>query len=524
MACIALVLYRRERAARFLVAIGQVHKMSALRAFGQAEFALDLIDRKRPPRSIRLWISLERAAIAFRRGQLDKAVIHAKAILDSPEAWFGVGSMKLPRAFAKAGHAVTLALLGEGNRAMALAEELRADVSRGRFDSLGAYGGTIAPLLLAYADIAQGLVLHRQRRQGDLADLLARRGEAMRRASTRDYRVLVRALCRSTKQTSGAGPYRASRGEPLDVSTEPVNANDWLERVAPTLPSIPSYAPKRKRSRAGDPEPQLVFKGKRDLAARALAFAWWMWRLSVALVAGGIGSIALYGKLEPRAFALASIGCLSVWLTIRLNAFRRMRGIGNAVRGAADGATDAKARLEEHAKWGPAVEKASVATVLAQHSHENGDLGAAIRWATIGLANTRSAARIRTLASVRATAHAASGDEKRARVDLARLHARSAHGQETTFAVEALLAVHRGDIARARNLALAFPEDLPIALETELLGAVVVAVSAPSDVNRAERERLREELGPNTDARRFLMQAAPKLMTELDALVATLES
>ena len=525
LASIAFDLYRRERVVRFVVAIRQVHKMSALGALRQAEAALDMIDRKGPPRSVRPWTSLERAAIAFRRGQLDKALSHAKAILDSSEPWFGRGATTYPRALAKAGLAVTLALLGEVDQATALADEVRADVSRKAFDDLGAYGGAVAPVLVAYADVAQALVLHRQRRQGDLTDLLARRGEAMRRASAREYRVLVRALSQSTRQASGAGPYRASRGEPLDISTEPADANDWLERVAPTLPSIPSNAPKGARGVGPrNAEPQLAFKGKRDFAARAIAFAWWMWRLSVALVAGGIGSIALHGKLEPRPFALAVFGVLAVWLTIRLNGVRRQRRLGKAVREAFDGAPDAKTRLDERAKWGPAVEKASAATFLAQQSYDEGDVDAAIRWATIGLANTRTRSRTRALASIRATAHAALGDEKRARADLARVPARSADGQATMFSVEILLAIHGGNVAKARNLALAFPERLPVALETELLGAVAIAVSAPSEVSRAERDRLREELGPNTGARRFFSKVAPKLLTELDAILGTLES
>ncbi len=245
--------YRRfhlGRVARFASALVQVQKIALLGGAAQTEEALDLFERRRPPGYLRSWAMLERALLAFGQTRLDDAERFARALLALPTQRLGRGSDALARAYAKAGTAVVRALAGDVEGARALGDDALGMLANGSCDvalGVGHVGG--ATVVSAYVDLARALVLLAKKADGELAMLLAARGESMRRSLAEPYREIVRAVELAAREATGLTPYRTQRpadrrGEPNDTS-----APGFVARVAPHLPLVPLFGDARGEAR-----------------------------------------------------------------------------------------------------------------------------------------------------------------------------------------------------------------------------------------------------------------------------------
>lgn len=493
--------------------------------FADAERALAAAERASSMLPVRRDALLQRATIALRRGDLAGSARSLDAVLALPTGLLGRLTGARQRAVARSVRALVAAFQGRRDDARADLADVRAD------DDAPATA-------LAYAAVAEAVLLEKSGDRGALRAHLATHGDLLFEATAPRERALVRAYRRMLRATA-PGVYReAARLEEPATGEEPA-LDAWIAKVAPgaapflRAPAAPAKvavasphpaveAPAEQASPRGTPEGGVHLSAPLLLAAAMVTIlAWW-------------GSFS-YDR-DPVSRALDFVAAfLPAWLALcggylasQIMAARRdERRLGaasaQALSGDLDGAIAAVAPLVHGRRRGA---QASAHLLLAQIAERRGHLDDALAHCDHGLAALSTAAlqaatsetTYPTLLAQRAFVLTALGRDAAAAAELAGLPVTYLLADAARRRVELVRQVRRGAFDEARRIVDAAPPDLGGSRRDELLMDLVRA--AAGGAGAAENERLDEELRANGEARRWLEAVAPRALQAFTRLRA----
>lgn len=517
-----------------------------------ADRLLDHADRGRFTWSRRI-ADVQRAIVHLRRGDLDPALARLDAALARPldgyareNALYQIEAAHALRAFVRA---------SRGD-----AEGARRDIAavRGR---RGAGSESLARVALAEA-----IVLERTGGRDELRALLDREKGLLLESTHPRERAIVRAFQRMVRVTTQSA-YRTStrREEEAERGDEP-QLLDWVARVAPaaapfvraprdhTSPAGPRVAvlPDQHGARRGvvrERTEAASVGGARSKRLRAVAIGS---SVAAGLVAFGAVIAALVAAMpDPHRFqqaegaSIAATGSSIPFTPIAFfalagmfafTAFRASRRVRHAPRGERDrlgaarealgrgdldAASAALRGLEEREHDRLAAHASALQATIAER---RGDAAAMLVAADMGLGRLEridavdDAALRPELIAQRALALTLLDRHDEAAAELALLaHRTSPMRERDLFRVRLVGLARRGQLAEAARWVEQETGDLPLGVRDELLADLVRAAAAPESAGLGEIERLEHELRTEPEHRRWIEQAAPRVLRAFQA-------
>ncbi len=460
----------------------------------------------------RSWSYLDGAALATRarvalanggvteaRKLLDEAVAIQPGLLDRVEHAQQLTTSRALRALVAAGQ-------GERELAMAEAEALAAS-------------DAATPDALRVAAMARALVLEREGRTEDLAELLRANGELLRRTSAPAERQLLHAWRRLIDAPKRA-VYRKAHAfeEPLanPLETLPSGASDG-EAERPSHERLSGTAERAAAEvRRGD--------------GGSILRLGWRWALVAAVFAAiGFGFVTAGSRAgDPEASGPSPLLLVIPFAVVLFGAAfyaiqqtrKHARRLVAALRAMSRGERDEARRVASSMTTGPAGIPPQAELILASLALDEGDAAGALEHARRGLGHLRfEQVRLALfdtayapLVGLEALALAALDRTKEAEQALASIPD-VPHAPRLRFAVRTMLALRAADEHALERLA----RDVPPGLSPrfQLLALLVRAVHHPGGIGALERRWLREDVRQAAD-RAFLVRLAPALLERFE--------
>lgn len=518
-----------------VVVLNTAHNAVIAGKLEEAERLLDESEQQVQLGYVRRAADLQRAAIAFSRGDLDVARARAEAAMARP---LGVVGRMLGRAHvtqARALRALILALSGERAAAQAEIQAVSASPDAG-------------PETLARALVAEAVLLEKSGEREALARHLGEKRRLLFDRTPLRERALLRAYQRMLLAPRG-GAYRsaAPREEDRGAGEPPVSA--WIARVAPAAAPFASAHRAQPGAGTGDAEAPVdaaLVDGAAKHLERKSGVGWFSGpkRLLVLWAGAIVVFLAIWQLLNPPGVDevtpvrhvedvepsvlvtlqgwVVAIAILAVMMSItsRRNAAQGRR-FGAALTALARGDRGAESEVETWARGRLPLPAVQAELWLAREAERRGDLRGALARCdrALGIIAGNSAIRAQAavalqpdLIALRAFILAARGERERARAELALL-ARDFAAYPFHALAEArvglLLHAKDGDLEGGARLADGWSADLPISLRDETLADLVRALARPDSIEMAEVHRLRRELEEDAALRAWLAETAP---------------
>lgn len=471
---------------------------------------------------IRRVIAVNRAWIALRRGDLERAVALSTEAINRPLGWLTRTTERGNILDARGLRAVALASLGDRIAA-------EADIA-----AIGASPLSL-PSALARAELARALLLEQSGDRGALAAHLAKHRRLLLEHTHPRERAIVRAYLRML-DTKASSIYRHGAARDAVANDEPL-LSDWVAKLAPAAAAFVgaekprSTAPLESEPQAPDAQAaaaaQACFqlkptsKTRRVLASYVTLMVIFLgvWQfLAVkpsAYLAGDQGS-------TPAASLLGfSMVFLVTFTAIIARLVQRRRGKDAQLRAAlvtlARGDETSALASFQALTSGPPLIAAQALLTLATEAERTGDLRAARTLCERGIAKSAtspiaaSTFLLPGLFAEHALTLAAQGESAQALAELALLEKRyPAYALLDTvrFRITLIDRACRGDFAGAARIAEK-SADLPLTVRDELLADLVRVLADPESNRSAETERLRKELRGDTVSAAWIEKVAP---------------
>ncbi|MEP7121745.1 MAG: hypothetical protein ABJE95_12575 [Byssovorax sp.] len=473
---------------------------------------------------IRRVIAVNRAWIALRRGDLERAVALATEAVNRPLGWLTRATERGNILDARGIRAVALASLGDRVAA-------EADVA-----AIGA-SELALPQALARAELARALLLEQEGDRGALAaHLEANRRLLLEHTHPRE-RAIVRAYLRML-ETKASSVYRhgASRDE---VASEEPLLSDWIAKLAPAAASFVG-AEKPRSTTPLESTPEAPNQPAAAAAAQArfhLKPVGKLGRILAIYAALTVMFLGIWQLLAPTprphhgsvdsnpgtTVLVYSIVLVAVFLGALALLVRRRKIKDAQLRAAivtlarGDEAT-AMASFRALTS-GPPLVAAQALLMLATETERTGDLSGAQALCEQGIAAsakvpiTASMFLLPGLFAEHALLLAAQGESAQATAEIALLeqrHPAYALLDAARFRVALLDKARRGDFVGAARVAEK-SADLPLTVRDELLADLVRVLADPESNASAETERLRKELHRDTVSAAWVEKVAPRV-------------
>jgi hypothetical protein len=510
---------------RRLGAAGQQHR-GALHAsqahleagrFDEAEAPLGATLASRLPHYRRA-AQVQRAEIAFRRGDRAEAMARVDEALAAPVTGIFAGGQRSPVASARALSAFLRASSGDEARARADLEAARALPEA-------------EPAAMARAALAEALLLEHGGDRAALRALVDRSRALWSQSCGRPDRALARAY--EAMLDAGSAPvYRQQAGRAEGGARVAATA-DWVARYAPSAaPFVRTAARDATGGEAVSLPPPTEEATRKVEAARppfeakknnAPAVAVWVVLILVFL---SVWKFTGVSWLLP-AQTLAGLGGLVAWIVWRA---RRERAENRRLRAAirAHGLGDTEAAVtglatEPRAPW-PRVQAAHFRAEIALNEGQMAKALAEVDRAFVAMTEALGTRVVspapaadgvpgwdfqRVLSAQRATALAALGRGDEARAELLWANGFPSELPRLRVALIERLAVH--DFEGAARLVEGCPEDLSPATRDEVLFDLIRFVARAGARGEGEAETLRREVGRQASLRAWLDAVAPGL-------------
>lgn len=474
---------------------------------------------------IRRIIAVNRAWIALRRGDLERAVALSTEAVNRPLGWLTRTAERGNIIDARGIRAVALASLGD--RAAA-----EADIA-----AVGASPLAMPPAL-ARAELARALLLEQAGDRGALGAHLAKHRRLLLEHTHPRERAIVRAYLRML-ETKASSVYRHSAPRDAVTSDEPA-LSDWVAKLAPAAAAFVgaekshSTAPLAREPRTPDApaaaaaqarfQLEPVKKGRKVLVVYAVMTVIFLgiWQLfAVRPPAHRSGADA---SLVATSFFGASTLILAAFVGVIALLVQRRRAKEAQLRAAlvtlARGdETAALASFQDLTSAPPLIATQALLT-LATETERTGDLRAAEALCEQGIAKgatspiAASTFLLPGLFAEHALTLAARGESAQAHAELALLEQRyPAYALLDTVRLRVTLLdkARRGDFAGAASVAEK-SADLPLTVRDELLADLVRVLADPESNGSAETERLRKELRTDTVSAAWIEKVAPRVI------------
>jgi hypothetical protein len=488
-------------------------------------------------------IHTQRAMIAMRRGDLERALHHVDGAIAAPP---GLGNRLYDALQRKNAHAIRAFLRASaGDR-----EGARKDLAEVRA------GADAPPQALGRAALAEAILLEAAGDRAALREHLVKERAVLLEGTSPRERAIVRAFQRMLN-ASATTPYRQipRRAAEASEGDEPPLA-DWVARIVPaaapfvcaSLPardagvaSVPSLAPadasaKRAVQRARSEAAELGRKAFWRGAGKRIGALFGGALLLVALRILSSPSVDIDpsdapGRADPNLLELfqsvagsVMVAGLLVFAFMIFRARRQTRVLLGALSGAVTGEPRALGALRELAEKGYSLHAAQAHRALAFADERSGDLDAALAHVDRGLSHlSRAAARLAAsdlllpeLCAERAFLLAARGRSAEAAAELEALNPAYPFLSKARFRVQLVDLARRGDLRAAARLVERDALDLPLDPRDELLADAVRVAHSPETCGAGEVGRVKEELRTQADLRRWLELVAPSVVRAVE--------
>jgi tetratricopeptide (TPR) repeat protein len=497
-------------------------RLVQLRDFREADKALDALSSTSPGPSVRR-VSLNlRALVAMRRGEIEAALSHLDAALAVPQRF----DVLLEGATGKS--------TAKGMRAFLRAAQGQAPAARSDLEAVRADPRATLPAL-AYATLAEAVLLERSGDFAALRALLDREGGFLIEASEPRERALVRAYQRMVQVRAPRGVYRvgAPREEQAADGGEPA-LTDWIARIAPGAAPFVRPSPARRTAPCTSDDPSDVAVVPAQPSLRRTRNVILAVALVVAILAGASGGARGLLALEARTgrgfvddvvmqgMTVFGIGFLFllVLVVFRLGVTRdSSRRLDVATRLLARGDLEggvAAANIVRRRKRLP-LTAARAEAILADACGRRGDYAGALAACDRGLSLV-AAPRMKAFAAdfhlpvllgERALALAALDRGDEALAVLASIDRGWTFLPTARLSVELVRLARLGQLEDAARLVDDNPPDVGLSRPVELLADVVRAAVAKEAVGAAEIARLEGELRSWPQGKAWLEAVAP---------------
>jgi hypothetical protein len=484
----------------------------------------------------RISTNMLRAQICMYRAKLSEARAFLDATLSIPLPWLGRFHARLNLASARAHRALVHALTGDEAAARADVEAI-ARVSLKRTDAL------------AYAALAEAVLLHRAGDAAALRQHLDRNRALLFESTAPRLRALVRALRWSTQRNASAYRMAAVR----EPGAAPHALEAWIDTVLPGAselaqePAAPtvvlgdtgaSEAPRPQRAPA-PPALHVAMPAKRKrLSGQVLV----LWLLLI------VAFLAIWQFLTPSAVrpsetapqpprSLSSIFFIPVLGGAVI--FALMLGRGRRVQQdllraswlMATSPADAQVGFVRLTRSGFKQVAAQAHLMLAMLAERAADFAAALAHVDAALVLLREPGmraasydlQLPEMRAMRALALAALDRRQEAADELARVEREFPAFymlERARVRIEQLLAVRASDFASVARTATERPADLPISYRDDVLGEIATLVTSGAPIGRLRLSRLQYELESDPLLAHWLDVTAPDLMARFSRLQA----
>jgi hypothetical protein len=518
-------------------AINLAHNLSTAGRIAEAEERYAELDATISLRYLRRVIAVNRAWIALRRGDLERAVAFAGEAIDRPVQWISRRNERCNIVEARGLRAVALASLG--------------DASGAEQDIAAILASPLAtPSALARAELARALLLEQAGDRAVLGAHLAKHRRLLREHTHPRERAIVRAYQRML-EAQATSVYR--HGAPREPAPRDEPAlSDWVAKLAP---GAASFVPaETTRSTASSEAPRARAAPDAIAAARARfdrkgsndergAKALGLWTLLIVLF------LAVWQFLTPQRSVPTHVrapapmhgpmradpSLLGILIPVLLGLFfggllllfarqKRARSpqLSTAQAALARGDEETALAMLTALSSGPALVAGPALLTLATERERSGDLRSAQALCERGIARAQQIAAaasdilLPALFAEHALILAARGESGEAAAELALIeerHPSFAYLDAARFRITLVDAARRGDFTSAAQIA-AKSADLPLTVRDELL-ADIVRVLADAD-SRGEVERLRKELRTDAVSRAWIEKVAPSVLSAFE--------
>jgi tetratricopeptide (TPR) repeat protein len=497
-------------------------RLVQLRDFREAERALDALSSTSQGPSVRRASLSVRALVAMRRGEIEAALSHLDAALEVPERTELLLAGGTTKSVAQGMRAFLRAAHGQAPAARVDLEVVRAEPRA-------------ATAALAYATLAEAVLLERSGDHAALRALLDREGGFLIEVSDPRERALVRAYQRMVRARAPLGVYRVSapREEQAADGGEPALA-DWIARISPAAAPFVRSSPAHRTGPSASDSPSDVANVAAPTSprmtrhiVRAVASV-----LTILLLAGGgvAGLLALESRTPPGFVddtMVSGSTLLAVVLVFLLvvtfftfyaarDSSRRLEDAAQLLaRGDLDGAAAAADIVRRRKRL--RLPAARAETILADVHGRRGDYASALAACDRGLSLVADP-RVKALAAdfhlpvlvgERALALAALDRGDEALAAIASIDRGWAFLAPARLSVDLVRLARLGKLADAARLVEDNPPDVGLSRRIELLADVVRAAAAPQAVGAAEIARLDGELRSWPQGKAWLEGVAP---------------
>ena len=514
--------------------INLAHNLSMAGRIAEADERYAEIDARISLRYLRRVIAVNRAWIALRRGDLERAVALSGEAIDRPVQWISRLNERCN--------------IVEARGIRALAQASLGDTSGAERDIAAILESPLAtPSALARAELAKALLLEQAGDRGALGAHLAKHRRLLLEHTHPRERAIVRAYQRML-EAQATSVYR--HGAPREPAPRDEPAlSDWVAKLAP---GAASFVPAEITRRAGTGETPRASVGASAVAAArarfdrkgdtggrgAKAFGLWALLIIMSLTvwqflapeqpAPGHRRVpapmpgppradpSLLGILIPMLLALFFCGLVLLFARQkRARAPQLSTAQAVLARGDEDAATAMLTTLSD----GPALVAAQALLTLATERERTGDLLRAQELCERGIAKAQQVPAQTTdillpaLFAELAVLLAAQGVGDEAAAELALIeerHPTFAHLDAARFRITLVDAARRGDFSGAAQIAEK-SADLPLPVRVELLADLVRVIADPEAGSRSEMDRLRKELRTDAVSRAWLEKVAPSV-------------
>ncbi len=513
-------------------AINLAYNLSTAGHIAEADERYAEIDARISLRYLRRVIAVNRAWIALRRGDLERAVTLSGEAIDRPVQWISRLNERANIVEARGLRALALASLG--------------DTSGAERDVAAILESPLAtPSALARAELARALLLEQAGDRAALGAHLAKHRRLLLEHTHPRERAIVRAYQRML-EAQATSVYR--HGAPREPAPRDEPAlSDWVAKLAP---GAASFVPAEITRSAGTGEKPRARVGAEAVAAARARFdrksssggrgvkALALWGLLIGMFLGIWQFLAperpaparvrvpppmhgptrsdpeLLGMLIPVLLALFFCG-----LVLLFARQKRARGpqLSTAQAALARGDEDAALAMLTTLSNGPALVAAQALLTLATERERTGDLRTAQELCERGIVKAQqmpaqtSDILLPALFAEHAVLLAAQGEGDEAAAELALIeerHPTFAHLDAARFRITLIDAARRSDFSGAAQIAEK-SADLPLPVRVELLADLVRVIADPEAGSRGEMERLRKELRTDAVSRAWLEKVAP---------------
>lgn len=517
-------------------AVNIAHNLATAGRIAEADERYAEADARTSLRYIRRVIAVNRAWVALRRGDLERAVAFSGEAITRPVQWITRQNERINIVEARGIRAVALASLGDA----ALAEQDIAAILESPLAS---------PTALARAELSRALLLEQAGDRAALGAHLAKNRRLLLEHTHPRERAIVRAYQRML-EAQATSVYR--HGAPREPAPRDEPAlSDWVAKLAPGAASF-VRAEVTQSAGTGDQEPRARVSPGMAAAVRARfdrkskggggrgAKTLGLWMLLIMMFLAIWQFLApehpapahvrvpmperadpsILGALIPLLLTVVILGLVLVFIFARQKKQPSGPQILTALATLARGDEAAALKMLTTFSSGPPFVAAHALLTLAAEMERTGDLREAQDLCEQGIAKAQSVAAVAfdhllpSLFAEHALLLAAQGESAQAEAELALIEERYptfALLDAARFRVTLVDRARQRDFAGAARIA-ARSADLPLRVREELLADLVRVIADPEAGGSGEMDRLRKELRTDAVSRAWIEKVAPAVI------------